>query len=195
MALRAKRYRDPKGCRVFFTDNFYTRHKLAISLKEITDGECRLVDTVKFSNVDSTNRYFLFKAIEQLKNSPRGLWLLVRAYNKDPNYEKMERQHMSANKKLPAEQRTPWVPPMEDIAENCGYIVFKDSKVVIFYLSDLASTTPKRPIMGQTEANAISSVQSLAKLQRWTGKERFHFTFFDVPAPIVAYNAHVHEWC
>ena len=87
MALQAKRHCDPSGRRVFFTDNFYTRHNLAISLKAITDGECRLVGTVKFTNVDSTNRYYLFKAIEQLKNSPRGSWLLVRAYNKDPNYE------------------------------------------------------------------------------------------------------------
>jgi hypothetical protein len=32
------------------------------------------------------------------------------------------------------------------------------------------------------------SVQGLAKLQHWTGKESFHRSIFDVPAPIVAYN-------
>ena len=28
--------------RIFFTDNFYTMHNLAMSLKQITDGEARI---------------------------------------------------------------------------------------------------------------------------------------------------------
>ncbi len=39
MALQTKRLWDPSRQRVFFTDNFYTRHNLAMSLREITDGK------------------------------------------------------------------------------------------------------------------------------------------------------------
>ena len=44
---------------VFLMDNFYIRQSMAALLKEITDGEDRIIGTVKFTNVDSTNRLFL----------------------------------------------------------------------------------------------------------------------------------------
>ena len=51
----------------------------------------------------------------------RGSWFLVQAYD----------------------------PPTEDsesatVAENTGYIVFKDRKTVVFYTNDLANTTSYR---------------------------------------------------
>jgi hypothetical protein len=79
MGLQTKRLRDPSGRRVFFTDNFYTRHNLAMVLSEFTDGEGKLIGTVKYTNVDATNRYYLFKAMEQMKDAERGSWCLVRA--------------------------------------------------------------------------------------------------------------------
>ena len=42
MAHQTLQFPDPSGKRVFFTDNFYTRHRLAQALKKITDGEARL---------------------------------------------------------------------------------------------------------------------------------------------------------
>ena len=42
--------------RVFFIDNFYTRHTLASVLKHVTDEKGRVIGTIKFTNVDGTNR-------------------------------------------------------------------------------------------------------------------------------------------
>jgi hypothetical protein len=68
MAHKTKIYEDPNHKRVNFCDNFYTRHNLATSLKQITDGEIRLVGTCCFNNVDATNRFYLKQAIKSLKN-------------------------------------------------------------------------------------------------------------------------------
>jgi hypothetical protein len=75
-------------------------------LKAITEGESRLIGTVQFSNVDATNRHYLKTAIEQLKESPRGSWLLVRAYDKVENYDQLQRQHAYVQRRLPKNQRT-----------------------------------------------------------------------------------------
>jgi len=55
MAQQAKTFRDPSGKRVFFCDNFYTRHNLASVLKQMTNGEARMIGTVKFTNIDWIN--------------------------------------------------------------------------------------------------------------------------------------------
>ncbi len=70
MAHQKKICEDPNNKRVMFSDNFYTRHNLASTLKKITDGEVRLCGTCRFNNVDSTNRYYLKQAIEQMKDMP-----------------------------------------------------------------------------------------------------------------------------
>jgi CDP-diacylglycerol pyrophosphatase len=57
-----------------------------------------------------------------------------------PNLEKLRRQHIAAKKKKPANQRAKLVAPTELVAENAGYIVWKDSKLVVFYTNNLAST-------------------------------------------------------
>ncbi len=66
MAHHTKQCQDPSGKRVFFMDNFYTHHTLALSLKKISDGEAHLCGNVQFTNVDATNRYYLKTAIEDL---------------------------------------------------------------------------------------------------------------------------------
>ena len=73
------------------------------------------------------------------------------------------------------------------MADNAGYIVWKDSKVVVFYTTDLAAT-PTRPLIDGTDAEAIMCVNGLAALGRWTGNESMSRTTFQVPAIIVAYN-------
>jgi ribosomal protein L30E len=93
MAHQTKIYEDPNHKRVIFCDNFYTRHNLATLLKQITDGEIRLVGTCRFNNVDATNCFYLKQAIESLKDKPRGSWVLVRAYDKVDNYDLLKRQH------------------------------------------------------------------------------------------------------
>jgi hypothetical protein len=101
MAHHTKQHQDPSGKRVFFMDNFYTRHTLGMLLKKITDGEAHLCETVQFTNVDATNRYYLKTTIKDLKDKPRGSWFLVRAYNKTPNYDQLQWGHTAQQHRLP----------------------------------------------------------------------------------------------
>jgi hypothetical protein len=82
-------------------------------------------------------------------------------YDKISDLEKLRRQHIAAEKKMPANQRTPFVAPTELLAENAGCIVWNDSRLVVFYTNDLAST-PSRPILDGTRDEAILCVRGLA---------------------------------
>jgi len=182
-------YKQPNGGkRYFFCDNYYTRHAIANALTKFTDGEARVIGTVKFTNVDGTNRYYLSKAIELMKDQSRGSWALVQAYNKHPNYDQLRSQHASQQRRVrSASDRAAFVPPLDSNADRAGFIVFKDSKVVLFYSNDLCEN-PEEPILLGTDERAIRCVGGLAKISRWTGTENLHRTDFFVAAPIVAYN-------
>ena len=52
MAHQTRLYPDPSGRRLFVTDNYYTRHTLAKNLKKETDGEARLLGTMKYTNIE-----------------------------------------------------------------------------------------------------------------------------------------------
>ena len=179
--------KDTSGKRLFFTDNFYTRHVLAKVLKQITDGEARICGTVKFTNVDATNRTYLLKGIEELKDLPRGSWKLIQAFDKVAGLEKLRRKHAAEQKKLPKDQRVTFEAPKDNVAENAGYVIWKDSKTVIFYCNDLAGT-PTTPIQDGEMIEAILLVNGLASLNRWIGGEVMNRTEFHVPSIIVAYN-------
>jgi hypothetical protein len=76
---------------------------------------------------------------------------------------------------------------MEIVAENSGYIVLKDSKVVAFYTNDLG-TTPSQPILDATNEEAVVAVCGLGGIKHWTGTEVSNRTTLQVPAIICAYN-------
>jgi hypothetical protein len=78
---------------IFFCDNFYTHHMLAAILQKFTDDESCLIGTVKFTNVYSTNRYHLSKGIEMLKDAGRESWVLVQAFHRHPQFDKLQRDH------------------------------------------------------------------------------------------------------
>ena len=102
MGQQTKNFKQPgEGKRYFFTDNFYTRHIVAERLQKFTDNEAYLIGTLKFTNVDATNRYHLSRAMETLKDAPRGTWCLVQAYNKNPNYERLRNQHRQQRHSAP----------------------------------------------------------------------------------------------
>ena len=82
MAHQTKVSKATSGKRLF-SDKYYTRHVLAKCLKNMTDGEARIIGMVKYTNVDSTNRFHLTEAIRQLKDADRCAWKLVRAYDKN----------------------------------------------------------------------------------------------------------------
>jgi hypothetical protein len=188
MGHQTKSFKQQDGAkRYFFTDNYYTRHIVATTLKKFTDNEARIIGTVKFTNVDGTNRYHLSKAMELMKDMPRGSWALVQCFDKHPDYERMRSQHASQQRRVRASDRTPFVPPLSNAADRVGYIVFKDSKVVIFYSNDLVEN-PEEPILLSTDERAVRCVGGLARISRWTGAEVLHRTDFMVAAPVVAYN-------
>jgi hypothetical protein len=84
LAHQTKKLPDPNGKHVFFMDNFYTRHVLAEKLKQMTDGEARIIGTCKMNLVNKVNAVGVKKAIELLADQPHGSWALVRAYNNEP---------------------------------------------------------------------------------------------------------------
>ena len=79
MAHQSMKKACPK--RVFFIDNYYTRHMLARALKYLTDREARIIRTVRHKYINATNKVFIDEALEMMEDSSRGDWLLVWAYN------------------------------------------------------------------------------------------------------------------
>jgi hypothetical protein len=52
---------------VFFTDNLYTRHTLAVVLKDLTDGEARMVGTLNLLMLMVPTEPTLQKQLKNLK--------------------------------------------------------------------------------------------------------------------------------
>eukprot|EP00549_Striatella_unipunctata_P003679 CAMPEP_0118677304 /NCGR_PEP_ID=MMETSP0800-20121206/2553_1 /TAXON_ID=210618 ORGANISM="Striatella unipunctata, Strain CCMP2910" /NCGR_SAMPLE_ID=MMETSP0800 /ASSEMBLY_ACC=CAM_ASM_000638 /LENGTH=111 /DNA_ID=CAMNT_0006572963 /DNA_START=878 /DNA_END=1210 /DNA_ORIENTATION=- len=88
--------------------------------------------------------------------------------------------------------RTPFSPPTDHSAENAGYILWKGTKIVMFYTNDLKGTTTN-PLSPGTSEEALKFVHGLVKLYRWTGDELLQRTEFFVPAPIVAYHMYMNS--
>ena len=82
MAHQTKRLQDPSGKRLIVTDNFYTRHVLAKQTEILSDGEIKMIGTVKFINIGGINRTLVKEAMEKIQNRERGLWILVKAFEK-----------------------------------------------------------------------------------------------------------------
>jgi hypothetical protein len=144
-----------------------------------------MVGIVKFTNVDGTNR--TYQAMKELKNDQCGKWKLVWAYDKVANLTKQRQQHKAAQKTSQQTKKTPFVPCQELVAERAGYIIWKVSKLVIFYTNDLAAM-PTRVFIDGDNNEAITCLHGIAMLFQWIGTEKIHHTQFDVPATIVAYN-------
>jgi hypothetical protein len=66
-------------------------------------------------------------------------------------------------------------------------MIFKDSKVVVFYSNNLFER-PLEAVLHGSDDRAVKCVHGLSTISRWTGTEVLHRTDFLVPAPIVAYN-------
>ena len=123
---------DPSGTRYYFMDNYYTRHNLAGVVKSLTDGESRIIGTVKYTNIDTTDRVCVSHAMNVMKEAERGEWVLVPTYNNSPTLED-KKEHQRILRALPKAQRQPFHYPLDNKAEKVGYIIWKDSKLVVFY--------------------------------------------------------------
>jgi hypothetical protein len=100
---------------------------------------------------------------------------LYRLSTKYLDYQHLRNQHTASQHQLGT--RDPFVPPLNNVANNAGYIVLKDSKFIAFYSNNLFQTPPE-PMLQGTEARAISCVHGLARISRWTGTEVLNQTDF-----------------
>lgn len=77
-----------------------------------------MLGTVLLNNVDAINRPVLKNAVQLMGRAERGSWVVVHVLEKhnNPDFEPSR-------------------------ADNCGYVVFIDRKVVTFHNNDLGDTS------------------------------------------------------
>ncbi len=68
---------------------------------------------------------------------------------------------------------------MTNIAENAGFAVLKDAKVVVFYTNDLKAM-PTAPVLSMVSDEAIHAVNGTCIIRRWTGSEVVHISSIEV---------------
>ena len=176
---------------MFYCDNYYTRHSLASELKRITDGEARIIGTIKYNLVDSTNRLHLAKAMRMVEVQERGVWCLVRCYNPVDDLEKLKREWVKQEKKKPEKKRKKIIAPTRNIAEDCGFLLWKDNKLVVFYTNDLHKTPSKHILDSRVKVEydeGMLCCNGMGKVDRWQGDENLHRSEVDVPVIVCAYN-------
>jgi hypothetical protein len=118
--------------------------------------------------VDKVNKVLVTRAYNTITEAPRGTWCLVRAYDGLKGKTKKD-------------------PTTRQVAQNAGYVIFKDSKVVILYSNDLKHT-PVEDISPSTSQDAIDAVHGVHFISRWTGVEMLHRSRIPAPSLLVAYN-------
>ncbi|POM75332.1 LOW QUALITY PROTEIN: Hypothetical protein PHPALM_7578 [Phytophthora palmivora] len=178
-ATLLKTYPAPNQHRLLVCDNFYTRHNLAKTLATFTDGEMKMLGTVRIALQEKWMAERLEASKERIDNAERGSWELLAALDVPADWEKLQEKHKRTQKSF---QHT-----FKRLASNAGYIVFRDKKTVVFYTNDLAGT-PSQDVLPGHSQEAIQLCCGLAPLQRWTGDQVMHRKTFQVPAMIVAYN-------
>jgi hypothetical protein len=130
---------------------------------------------------------------EKLVDKRRGSWALVRAYNPSEeekqdlaakragNKMKTNKKTAANNKDVQGRKKEEQTEP-QNVAKNCGYIVYNDSKIIIFYTSDLADTPKEWFAIDNDNVDAIRCVHGLAPLHQWTDECKINREKFDVPA-------------
>ena len=156
----------------------------------MTRGEVKIIGTIRTNFLDSTNRVNVLKGIAQIKDKARGTWMLIRAYDRPgkKNIDALKKKHKENQKELPINEQSVFEPPQKTVSEKAGYVLFMDSKLVIFYSNDLAET-PSADFLSDESEDAIYCVNGLAAIKRWVkGIDIFHRSVFIVPSLIAAYN-------
>jgi uncharacterized CHY-type Zn-finger protein len=149
----------------FFCDNFYTRHKLAKAVYDVTDGKATITGTMKSTNMIMEDRVRVKVAMKLVEEKGRGTWLLLQVFERRTDGELF-------------------------VAEKAGYVVLMDKRPVVFYSNDL-NGDPNDGFEGKDSEHAMFCVKDLAIMHRWTGTECVARTQFLVPAMIAAYNTHM----
>ena len=135
MLHQTQKQPDPLGKRNIFMDNFYKGHTLAEKVKALSNDEICISGTCHLNVIDKVNKVGVKQAIDLLRDKQRGSWALVHVFNA----------------------------PI-DMAANCGYIVYKDQKDVVFYSNDLADTPNELVVIGNEDEHAITCVNGSGKV-------------------------------
>ena len=112
-----------KAHRYLFVDNYYTRHIFSEKLYSLSNGEIFTTGTVRYHFVGTDDKVNVDRALKLLapENVPRCSWYLVGVHD-----------HTKPRGK----------------ALNCGYVVYKDNKLCIFYSNNLTNTPSKYVLAG-----------------------------------------------
>lgn len=162
---------------LFGTDKFYTLHVLAEHLKLISDNELISICKVSFNNIESFNLPSVKIETEEVKNESRGTWRLFKSFNRPPpTAARRGRQRFGAVK-------TVWAP---NLAKNCGFIVWKDLNVVLFYCNDMEGT-PTVPVMEPCDLSR-NFVQGITSITIWMENKSMNLSFIELPSLVLAYN-------
>ena len=157
-----------KAHRHLYVDNYYTRHVFAEKLHSLTNSEIFTTGTVRYSYVGTDDKKYVDKVLKLLSpdNIPRSSWYLVAVHD-----------HKNPRSK----------------ALNCGYIVYKDNKLVIFYTNNLQGT-PSRYILKGENVEAVKLVHGLGEILRYDkSKYTVNKKVYLVPNIIVAYNLYMNN--
>ena len=94
-----------------------------------------MIGTFKLNLLDTFNKTNIVQSIEMMKEIPMSSWLLVQCFDSKPKQSSKSKKiksesnvHTSSAKKRKKEADTK-EPEPSPIAENTGYIVFKDKKL------------------------------------------------------------------
>ena len=72
-------------------------------------------------------------------------------------------------------------------SDKPGYIIFKENKLVFFYINGL-KCTPSQMILDGDNSEVINAAHGLGPFYRWTGNKNIYRATFMVPVIIIAYN-------
>ncbi|KUF78757.1 WASH complex subunit [Phytophthora nicotianae] len=95
-----KTYPAPTQHRLLVCDNFYTRHNLAKTLTTFTDGEMKLLGTVRIGLQGKWMAERLEASKARIDNAERGSWELIAALDVPVDWEKLQEKHKRAQKKF-----------------------------------------------------------------------------------------------
>jgi len=138
----------------------------------MTDGETRIIGTVKHNLVDSTNRVHLAKAMRIVEGQERGTWCLMRCYNPVDDFEKLKKEWVKQEKTKSEKKRKKFIYLTRNIAEECGYLVWKDNHLVVFYTNDLQKTPSKHILDSRVKKEydeGMLCCNGMGKVDRWQG--------------------------
>lgn len=93
IAHQTKLHQSTTGRRLVVSDNVYTRHALARAVFEMTDGDVRMLGTVRQDWVGRLNRVAVGDSMKRVAQMPRGSWELIAAVDSELDSKQARAAH------------------------------------------------------------------------------------------------------